>query len=856
MSVSNFVAKSACRGHRPSQFVAFSGNQRPRLIARLAKERHTARFIVAPAGFGKTSLALGYAEMMFSWVHVFWVNAGSPCFIRDLDAGVIGGDCLACDADAKLVVIDDLPSLDAARSSRLSEEIDFLIGRGCEVIVICAPTSDSLGQLQRDRLRISAADLLLDDDELDVIRSQDDRAHIPSSNLSPSSRVPALAWSTDPSERSAFVSQSLSEDLPSDLQLMICSMFVLHAGSLSALKKLGLLDSVPNEEIMADYPHLEIDVEADRFSAPLIDIDETAAALRRKLVGLARRAAVETRGELVCAWAEILMSDTASVGRACDIMRVFGVPQDRANWVFEKARTLMRCGCFLPWLKLVMSMRNRRFEGRARLAAHEAVCRKMLGDENGAILSAKRCAFERTASSDARVIGLLILARHAAGVLRENAALALSEWAAPFSSGLPPFAWWDALAVGWQARSAGIVGLSAMWSEMKEAEVDPDVLCVVASWLYDLIGQACDRDEAVDRALLAEPEKFVRSQLVDEDEVCTDHFAIFAGLAMEGAHMKGMAYCGGALESSLLLGLRRAEIGLLSQRQAFARELRTQQAQTAEAPSIQRILAAEKNGLLPTSSQRAVPTLELRLFGRFDVSIGGVPVEAKRFNRLHTRVLLVLLAAARGRDVSRESIIEAMWPASDPEIARKNFYTVWSQLKRALTLADGTCPYLVRHQYGCHLEDRYVNSDLARLDDICRELLFGKVDFGEWLAIYKEIDRDFAYEMLPAESRNALIQKVRTDYRNRLVDALVTASQRLVDAGNPQWGIWFARTAVDREPTREDAHVALMRAQIAFDQRTAAMMTYLNCRRILSDELGIDPSPEMIALYDSLLGSA
>ena len=80
-----------------------------------------------------------------------------------------------------------------------------------------------------------------------------------------------------------------------------------------------------------------------------------------------------------------------------------------------------------------------------------------------------------------------------------------------------------------------------------------------------------------------------------------------------------------------------------------------------------------------------------------------------------------------------------------------------------------------------------------------------------------------------------------------------TAAMRLVDEGNPEWGIWFARAALTYDKTREDAYVALMRAQAANGQRTAAMTTYLTCRRILSEELGIDPSSETDTLYGDLL---
>ena len=109
---------------------------------------------------------------------------------------------------------------------------------------------------------------------------------------------------------------------------------------------------------------------------------------------------------------------------------------------------------------------------------------------------------------------------------------------------------------------------------------------------------------------------------------------------------------------------------------------------------------------------------------------------------------------------------------------------------------------------------------------------------------------------MPAETKNALIVQARNDYRTRLVDALVAATESVVEADIPQWGVWFARAAIERDDTREDAYVALMRAQIAGNQRTAAMSTYLKCRRILSEKLGIDPSPETTALYESLLDAA
>ena len=119
--------------------------------------------------------------------------------------------------------------------------------------------------------------------------------------------------------------------------------------------------------------------------------------------------------------------------------------------------------------------------------------------------------------------------------------------------------------------------------------------------------------------------------------------------------------------------------------------------------------------------------------------------------------------------------------------------------------------------------------------------------------LYAEIDDAFADDLMPSEEDNEIIVQARADCRVQLVDALVAAAERLVAADDAQEGLWFARAALKRDRTREDAYLALMRAQIAAGQRTAALETYFSCRRFLTNELGIDPSLAIVELYHSII---
>ena len=87
--MSGFILRAACRGHRPAHLSGVRYYQRSSLVSQLLRERDVSRFIVAPPGYGKTSLVMDYAETMMGFANVIWINGQSPCFVRDLDEGVL-----------------------------------------------------------------------------------------------------------------------------------------------------------------------------------------------------------------------------------------------------------------------------------------------------------------------------------------------------------------------------------------------------------------------------------------------------------------------------------------------------------------------------------------------------------------------------------------------------------------------------------------------------------------------------------------------------------------------------------------------------------------------------------------------
>ena len=107
--------------------------------------------------------------------------------------------------------------------------------------------------------------------------------------------------------------------------------------------------------------------------------------------------------------------------------------------------------------------------------------------------------------------------------------------------------------------------------------------------------------------------------------------------------------------------------------------------------------------------------------------------------------------------------------------------------------------------------------------------------------------------MLPSETKNAFIKQKRLEYKNKIVDALVAATERLVEAGEVQQALWFGHKALSQDSSREDVYAALMKAQIEAGQRTPAIETYFACKKFLDEELGIEPSQTISKLYTGVI---
>lgn len=125
------------------------------LLASMVAGRRSLRFLLAPDGYGKTSLALSYAKLAFGLKSFWWVDSRDPRFMLDLDSCAAERpnelrEFVSSHAPS-LLVFDDVPSLAHERENVFMCFLADASTMGWEVVVT------STNQAMADSLRGSAA---------------------------------------------------------------------------------------------------------------------------------------------------------------------------------------------------------------------------------------------------------------------------------------------------------------------------------------------------------------------------------------------------------------------------------------------------------------------------------------------------------------------------------------------------------------------------------------------------------------------------------------------------------------------------------------------------------------------------
>jgi DNA-binding SARP family transcriptional activator len=255
--------------------------------------------------------------------------------------------------------------------------------------------------------------------------------------------------------------------------------------------------------------------------------------------------------------------------------------------------------------------------------------------------------------------------------------------------------------------------------------------------------------------------------------------------------------------------------------------------------------------------------MQARFFGHFELLYNGEPVHLGRNGK--ALAILKCLLANRSRPVSQDHLMGWLWPDSNLKKARWSLNSAIHGLRKLL----GRCPSSSSGSGGGSvnyivLEEGYyrLSPDVGVATDI--EEFDGRYEQGrrlERMGRAEEAAR--AYEEAIALYRgDYLVEDLYEDWtmveRERLSNAHVEMLDRLavyyMERGQLRDSVRACYEVLEKDRCHEDSHRLLMSCYVGLGQRGRALRQYRLCERILSQEYGTTPSPEIQDLYRSILG--
>ncbi|GAV42877.1 AfsR/SARP family transcriptional regulator [Streptomyces acidiscabies] len=215
------------------------------------------------------------------------------------------------------------------------------------------------------------------------------------------------------------------------------------------------------------------------------------------------------------------------------------------------------------------------------------------------------------------------------------------------------------------------------------------------------------------------------------------------------------------------------------------------------------------------------------------------------------QALFTALLLRRGRTASAADLMEAIWGEEVPASALTTLRTYAWRLRKILETNSKSPEFLVSVGDGYRLVVRDEHIDWYEAERLGREALDAHGPHQALTALERALGLWKGEPLAGIPGPYAALQRDRIDETR-----LALEEERLhtvIALGQGQLCIPELVELVGRYPLRERLYALLMRAQAGSGRRADALTTYHDARRLLVDELGVDPGAELTAVHRRIL---
>jgi len=249
------------------------------------------------------------------------------------------------------------------------------------------------------------------------------------------------------------------------------------------------------------------------------------------------------------------------------------------------------------------------------------------------------------------------------------------------------------------------------------------------------------------------------------------------------------------------------------------------------------------------------PTLIIRLFGALEIVDGGRLLGPRDLGGARPKQVLEILLAARGHHVPTDRLAELLWGSARPDDVTGSIQTFISVLRRHLVAdRDRARDIVVTEAEAYRFATDKIELDLDRFDTLLERsssepTRAARRSLADALALVRG-------DVLEDEPYTTWAADLRGTYRGRVLGAHLDAADAALAERDFTAALGHSEAAVALDHYSERAHRGRVLAQYALGDAHTALANYRDFRRLLDEELGLEPSAETRALETAILRQA
>jgi DNA-binding SARP family transcriptional activator len=256
------------------------------------------------------------------------------------------------------------------------------------------------------------------------------------------------------------------------------------------------------------------------------------------------------------------------------------------------------------------------------------------------------------------------------------------------------------------------------------------------------------------------------------------------------------------------------------------------------------------------SMTAAITDLTVKVLGPVEIFRDPAkPFAADAWTTRRARDIFCYIATSKHRRVPKDVLIEAFWSDQDMATVEKNFHPTISHIRKALNSRQAFKQNFVVFRDGAY----QLNPELSYSIDT--EEFDHYVSEAEKAKRAKDAERfrtslEAAYELYRGEFMAGIYEDWADERRQYYSEqgARVTAALAKLSLSEKRWAdaLKFSGETLRDDPYREDMHRLTMKALAAQGKSAAVKKHFESLKKILHDELGIEPSAETKKVFAEL----